>query len=481
MAFIKREQECDMSDACYSDFYSLPLLPAISIIAPPPPPHAIVVGAGLAGLAVSIGLAKLGWTVDLVERRRDWSARGATLGVRLNGIQALHEICDTVVPSLLAQPEPTRGGLLTTWSAVRDALRKPVEEGPFQNQISLHMGMSLLDIVDDDGTGTGTNNNNAKFVQARFQKVSDAEDTESGAGVVDSLAAAAEESSSTASRSASSLLVLRGSLLLGCDGVDSAVRNLHLHLPPAEWTGVVWWRSSVTVPINAEDAPHCSRLLGKGVIPFGMPKYGPCTFSVFNFHPSVPRTLAWAATCKVPPNTEITPGTNLWTILDPHVTDETERSVLQELFSLSPVCDLSHVLSLRTVNPTVGATYPRCVSRVVLLGDAAHAMRPASGLGASLAFEDCVVFCRTVASVVAEQADILAAQQQQQQTHVHIPPWHETRSLVSDMIARYEAERLPRVTKIWNHEWETSEAAYSRRAENPVTTKDYNDWVHAGV
>ena len=32
--------------------------------------------------------------------------------------------------------------------------------------------------------------------------------------------------------------------------------------------------------------------------------------------------------------------------------------------------------------------------RVVLVGDSAHAMRPASGLGGALAFEDAVVLCR---------------------------------------------------------------------------------------
>jgi 2-polyprenyl-6-methoxyphenol hydroxylase-like FAD-dependent oxidoreductase len=49
----------------------------------------IIVGAGIAGLAASLGLAKQGFQVELVERRIDWSRQGSAFGLAANGHKAL--------------------------------------------------------------------------------------------------------------------------------------------------------------------------------------------------------------------------------------------------------------------------------------------------------------------------------------------------------------------------------------------------------
>lgn len=54
--------------------------------------HVIIVGAGPSGLAASLGLSSLGYTVDLLEKHSSFDVRGSTLGLAPNGAKALKEI-----------------------------------------------------------------------------------------------------------------------------------------------------------------------------------------------------------------------------------------------------------------------------------------------------------------------------------------------------------------------------------------------------
>lgn len=54
--------------------------------------HAIIVGAGLSGLAASLGLSSIGFTVDLLEKHHSFDVRGSTIGLAPNGSKALAEI-----------------------------------------------------------------------------------------------------------------------------------------------------------------------------------------------------------------------------------------------------------------------------------------------------------------------------------------------------------------------------------------------------
>jgi hypothetical protein len=51
---------------------------------------------------------------------------------------------------------------------------------------------------------------------------------------------------------------------------------------------------------------------------------------------------------------------------------------------------------------------------------------------------------------------------------------------VADVLQRFEVERLPRVTRIWNREWEASESAYKTGAQAPFS-QEYTDYVNGGV
>jgi salicylate hydroxylase len=427
-------------------------------------PNAIVVGAGLSGLAVSLGLVELGLTVDLVEKKHEFGERGATFGLRPNGLKAIAELCggkSNVVQKLqtMGIPTPQQEGLMLPWGRVRDVLLESVRRK--SHQITLHMGMDLCGIEDEVG---------AECVTANFRPRNNAHEE--------------VELPVSHTEPAQSTLTLSGCMVLGCDGVGSAVRQW-LQLPPAISTGVIVWRGSITVP--ADPTHVLTPLLSNGIMPLGMRTYGPYFLVVFNFHSSIPNTLAWTVFTK----SFVSGSSNkddviLWSLMEPHIFDDEDRQIVSELLTLSSAADLNRMVTLRTIDPTTTASPLESTvtdrtgwggrGRVTVLGDAAHAMRAISGVGGAMAFEDCVVLYRLIKVAQKEHAANMDAQDD----GVDTGHWHEDYHTVADMLQRFETERLPRVSTIWNHEWEAAEAAYASSGPPPFS-QEYNDYVNDGV
>lgn len=235
---------------------------------------------------------------------------------------------------------------------------------------------------------------------------------------------------------------------MGCDGVNSIVRSL-FGLPSARPSGVSVWRGTVVVPTGSilED------LLDKGITPLGMNAYGNIvTFSIFNFHQKIPRTLTWVVTTKEQGALLHSSSCHPSDFVSPYVDNPVHKQYMDEIFNLSDESDLYHAVDLKTVDPETW----RYQGRVILIGDAAHAMRPASGLGGSMAFEDCVVLCRNLRKEVENPEDVDRA------------------------LGAFYSQRLPRVSKIWKVEWDTAEKAYSGKPRIPHTS-DYLQWIAEGV
>ncbi|WP_412543170.1 FAD-dependent monooxygenase [Longispora sp. K20-0274] len=71
--------------------------------------NAIVIGAGIGGLAVAGALGRRGWHVDLLERRDEVSAVGAGLLLAANGVRALHALGLEAELAGFASPVTTAG------------------------------------------------------------------------------------------------------------------------------------------------------------------------------------------------------------------------------------------------------------------------------------------------------------------------------------------------------------------------------------
>lgn len=366
----------------------------------------IVVGAGLSGLALSLGLAAEGKHVEILEQRKDFSNRGATFGLNPAGIKALKELCPKVMSNLQDKGImiPESNGLMFPWYEVRDAL---LEEVCKQGKIIVRLGCEIKAI--ENGSTSVT----VDFTSERGEKES-----------------------------------ITAGLLVGCDGVNSIVRSL-FGLPSARPSGVSVWRGTVVVPTGSilED------LLDKGITPLGMNAYGNIvTFSIFNFHQKIPRTLTWVVTTKEQGALLHSSSCHPSDFVSPYVDNPVHKQYMDEIFNLSDESDLYHAVDLKTVDPETW----RYQGRVILIGDAAHAMRPASGLGGSMAFEDCVVLCRNLRKEVENPEDVDRA------------------------LGAFYSQRLPRVSKIWKVEWDTAEKAYSGKPRIPHTS-DYLQWIAEGV
>ena len=296
-------------------------------------------------------------------------------------------------------------GYMLPWFAMRDALLNQIRKHP--DRIQLDMGLDLKEIANDPDSVKATfwNEHGSKKVQ------------------------------------------MEACLLVGCDGVNSVVRDL-LGLSPSVFCGTKYWRGSFCVPASSK---RLVELLTRDDTGMAL-KFGQSIFALFNFHSSIPNTLAWALSTK---DSSIVDGSHPWTafrnVKDDGMMDDDTREMLDELFAATNPDDLTHVWDLRTIDPSLGWGG---TGRVILLGDAAHAIRPTSGVGGSLAFEDVVVLCRELAECSS--------------------------SAISDCIDRTIRKRQPRVTKVWQAEWDLAERMY--KEENPIgLSPEYLEWLYEGV
>mmetsp|Transcript_29104 Transcript_29104/g.53252 ORF Transcript_29104/g.53252 Transcript_29104/m.53252 type:complete len:384 (-) Transcript_29104:2349-3500(-) len=376
--------------------------------------HVVVIGAGPAGLAVALGLSRLGCTVDVLEKHVDFSVRGSTLGLAKNGSKALRELTkdDDLQNTLLEMGiiMESSGGSMLTWSALHDWLLERVRAQP--DRITLHMNTKIVSL--DDVTDECS-------IKVRCE------------GDV----------------------VYEGQLLVAADGVHSQIRSL-LGLEPAIWTGKYVWRGGVVVD---DKSPELEALLDKGFEPFGFKVFGPTLIAVFNHHPSLPRKLTWVVVSGDPNIQQ--KSTTPWHLIKPLSNEEDEHFVvIKRLFehSAPQECTGSNKLSTMEIPSEDGNGWGGR-GRVTIIGDAAHAMRPASGQGTSLAFEDCLILCRKVKG--------------------HMEQISKSRKGCEHVMQEFENERLPRVRKIWDMEKKVSEASYTSK---PITlSDDYTEWMYKGV
>jgi 2-polyprenyl-6-methoxyphenol hydroxylase-like FAD-dependent oxidoreductase len=385
-------------------------------------PTIVVVGAGLAGLATSLGLAKKGYHVELIDRRNDWVRQGSAFGLAASGRKALQELCPEVLEKLLPQGiyMDANNSHLFGWWMVRDALLEQVEANP---HISLHMGWTLQSL---DDTSDQT------CVQVTFCKSKDESET----------------------------CVWKGVLLVGADGVYSTLRGL-LCLEPAKQAKKTRWRGALRdIPKGSVLEP----LLEKGVAPFytdestlGLTR-GSCILSLFNFHPKIPRQMAFVFSVD---SNDVPPKTHPRELFQSQITDLHQRAILEEVYRLAEEDDLLWPLPMSViVLPEKGNQGWGGKGRVTLVGDAAHALRPASGLGGALAFEDAVVLCRLLSK------DKIGL---------------TSRDSADQVVRNFETSRFARVQRIWEDQWAISEKVYSKDGKIAEWTPEFREWVEQGV
>ncbi|RKH14471.1 FAD-dependent oxidoreductase [Corallococcus sp. CA047B] len=379
--------------------------------------HVLIAGAGIGGLTLACALHRAGLRATVLERADALRQVGAGITVQMNASLALRRIglCDAVVAEGARVDETVlfdaKGARLTRMDvgALQRELDAPmvaVHRARLQSVLRAHVGPE--DTVRLGVAVTG------------FQ--------DDGARVTASL---------------SDGTTVSGDVLVGADGLRSAVRTGLWGQQPTRYSGYTSWRG-VCPAADLVSTGHLSETWGPGAR-FGIVPIG---------HGEV----YWYATLNAPAGTEDAPGQTL--------------AVLRERFAgwHAPIAALLDATSPDRVLRTDIHDRPPLRhwsrGRVTLLGDAAHPMTPNLGQGGCQAIEDAVVL-----------AECLAAP-----------------GPVEDALRAYEARRVTRANQIvvrsWRMgrvgQWENRAACFvrdalMRRVPSNVATQQLRDMAKAAL
>nr|WP_296063904.1 NAD(P)/FAD-dependent oxidoreductase [uncultured Actinoplanes sp.] len=337
---------------------------------------ALMAGGGIAGTVAAIALHRAGWSPRIYEgRAADADERGAFLTVAVNGLTALRAL-DLDPGKLLAAGYPTPTLTLANGAGRRLALLPlggPTADGTVTTTIKR---LDLYAALRAAATERGIPIEYGKRLES-FREEPD--------GVTVTF-----RDGSTA----------RGGLLAGADGIRSRTREiLNPGGPAPAYLGLLNAGGFTEGPVDAD----LDRTPGLVHMTFGRRAF-------FGWSVAPDGSVWWFAN---PPRREPLTGGEY--------TPASWRAYLLELFAgdAAPAAAIIRATP-EALGPWNTDDMPRVPvwhsDRVVLLGDAAHAVSPSSGQGASMAIEDAVTLGRCVAT--GELPGALAGYEQRRRRRV---------------------------------------------------------------
>jgi hypothetical protein len=338
----------------------------------------VIIGGGLAGLALAASLSKLNVHCLVVEKN-DFRDTGAVLSVQPNGLKALKEISPAIANAIEQRSIriPETGGIMSEWSTVRDILLEHVRNQT-DTEIICHARPTSLEIH-PEGVRVGLRH--SRFPPER----------------------------------------ILAHCVVAADGVHSSAREL-LGLAPAVDAGVYVARAAVDCTVCGPLIAMLKKVAETNVlVPIAL-KIGNSFFSTFNFNTIHKGKVRWtwiskeplpkgSGECKTFIISKLLTGLNS----GEGITRTMEGGPMGAI--PTPVTDNEKSSDISIASCLVSLTFPRDITvshicttvladddttawggrgRVTLIGDAAHAMRAASGQGSSMAFEDVCVLTRAI-------------------------------------------------------------------------------------
>ena len=385
---------------------------------------AIIVGAGMGGLAAALALHQQGAEVEVYEQAQALREVGAGLTLSSGALKCLHGlgVLDDVrrVSSVSARMPflhyRTAQLLWGEFDTAQAQAAQPLDD-PF---VSRHIFRADLQ------------NLLAAQLQARHP----------GAVHLAHALTAVDQDGAGVTATFANGQSARGDMLIGADGLHSVVRAAICGASPPSFTGQVAWRFLAD---GQRAQPFMSS--GRASVFFGPDR-------VFNRYPlrggdllncvAIVRTPGWRG------EGWSTPG-------DPLELADLFKGWHADVRALMSLAEPGRLVKWAlAARPALPTWQDR---RVALLGDAAHPMLPFLGLGAAMAIEDAAILGRAVALEAAPQA----------------------------ALARYEAARRPRATAVAQASVQQGLALQARDpdrfivAQAPVATRELFDYEPATV
>lgn len=324
------------------------------------PMKVLVVGAGIGGLSTAIALAQIGAEVDVIEIKADNSVPGVGFGLRLNGLRAVDEV-----------------GLLDECLAMGNRA-----EGInyYDNQ-----GRKLCYLSYGPGDGDGPAN--ISMSRLGYLDAATARALEVGCNIrMSTTVASLDQTPDSVTVTFNSGDSAVYDLVVGYDGINSQIRREYFgeQYDPTPVGGVAW-RSALPRPEGLDEPIFCQGYGGKII-----------------FTPMSPDLMYAVITVAEEGRPRYAPETM------PQAMYDRARTVMGGSDFLGE--QLEHLLTSTTVaySPysTVWVPYPWFRGRVMIMGDATHAMTPYLGSGAAMSIEDGVV----LAQELAKEQSLLDAQ-----------------------------------------------------------------------
>jgi 2-polyprenyl-6-methoxyphenol hydroxylase-like FAD-dependent oxidoreductase len=346
----------------------------------------LIIGGGIGGLAAAVALRRRGFEATVFEAAPELRPVGKGIWVPTNAMQVLHRLglAEAVLnagwPLERIQLRTVGGGLLL------DADLHKVEAKYGHTTVSIHRAALVRVLADALPPGALRLGKQCTGIEA------------DGAGVAARFADGSQA---------------RGDLVVAADGIRSAVREQVFPGVPLRYSGVTCYRGIADMELPADLARVCWEVWG-GAARFGFSAVGP-------------RQVYWFAPVTAPADSPLPSGEALTSLLAGQYTGF--PTPIPDILRHTPAEEI-----IRTDLYDFAPISRWWSGRVVLLGDAAHAMTPNLGQGGAQAVEDAYVLADRLAGCAT----------------------------VEEALREYERLRLPKVRWVVNTAWRFGRLAHLR-------------------
>ena len=350
--------------------------------------RAVIVGAGMGGLMTALAFRQSGAfsSIDVYEQTKEPTTAGAGLNIPPNGAR----ICRWLGVDLDGgNPKGPQGAIDGGRAAILVSSRQFNEDGSMTER--------PFDHVTAAGDGAGFHHmHRLDLLMCLYKRVFEF-GPDSGkpcpiAVHMDSKLTGLRQTADDVTATFSNGLVATGDILVGADGINSAILGLAWPSSrPRRWTEVICFRGLIPrADVAALRKTDGSPLDNNPIDSFSMDRYKTDTSAVTTYWVRKGEFLnVWIAHYE-PESIEFEQEEGDWF---PVSQEEIVREV-DEAFAENPSRDNLVALAGAVVRPTKWGLYDRDAldtwvqGRVCLLGDAAHPMLPTFGQGAAQSFED---------------------------------------------------------------------------------------------